>query len=431
MAIGDEFDAVVEGVVEDAAPGVAVAVLRDGEFIHRKAYGLADLEWQTALRPDCSFRIASLSKQFTAAAIMRLVERGMLGLDDPLERRLQAFDPRGRKVTPRHLLNHTSGIRNHDQDHVRRTDRVNISRDRLLEEILASPFDFEPGRRYRYCNSGYILLGAVIEAVSGIDYEAFLRAEFFDPLGMTRTGLCLADAIIPLRARGYVRGRSGFHNARPDPTNWSHSAGGLCSTLDDLAKWDAALRDGRAVRRESFEVMLEPTLLKDGSLYPYGFGWGTAVYEDQALHHHTGGVSGFACQMARLTDGGLTTIVLSNLYLFPFDRVTRGLLRVGLGLPPIKPINRAVSAIESAACAGRYRDEDGAEIVIGSGDADLSRYTSLGEGRFCHSNDPEVELRFRDLQNGEYRELRYISPLWPTTRFTRFDQRDNDDPRPL
>jgi D-alanyl-D-alanine carboxypeptidase len=419
MQIGDGFDAVVQGLIEEGAPGVAVAVLQDGEFIHRKAYGLADLEWGASLRPDCSFRIASLSKQFTAAAIMRLAEQGALGVDDPLERHLPAFDPRGRKVTLRHLLNHTSGIRNHDQGHARRTDRANIPRARLLEEILGAPFDFEPGRRYSYCNSGYILLGAVIEAASGRSYEAFLQTEFFEPLGMTRTGLCLADAIIPLRVRGYVRGRSGFHNARPDPTNWSHSAGGLCSTLDDLAVWDGALRDGRVIGRDSFSAMLQPTPLADGSLYPYGFGWGTAVYEGRALHHHAGGVSGFACQMARLTDEALTTIVLSNLYLFPFDQVTRGLLRVALGLRPIAAAGRLAGPDALSAVAGRYRDEDGAEIVLGGEHADPSRYMTLGDGRFCHPSDPEVEFRFQGLQHGKYQELEYISPLWPTRRFVR------------
>ena len=235
MGVSERFDKAVEGLIDVGAPGAAIGVLRHGEFIHRKANGMADLEWGAALRPDCSFRIASLTKQFAATAIMRLAEQGALSIDDRLETHLPAFDPRGRTVTLRHLLNHTSGIRNHDQGHARRTDRANIPRETLLTEILAAPFDFEPGEQYLYCNSGYILLGAVIEAVSGQDFETFLKAAFFEPLGMTRTSLCLADAIIPLRARGYVRGRSGYHNARPDPTNWSHGAGGLCSTLDDLA----------------------------------------------------------------------------------------------------------------------------------------------------------------------------------------------------
>ena len=419
MGTSDRFDLAVEGLIEVGAPGAAIAVLRNGEFIHRKAYGLADLEWGAALRPDCSFRIASLTKQFAATAIMRLAQQGALSIDDRLETHLPAFDPRGRTVTLRHLLNHTSGIRNHDKGQARRADRVSISRENLLTEILAAPFDFEPGEQYLYCNSGYILLGAVIEAVSGQDFETFLKAAFFEPLGMTRTSLCLADAIIPLRARGYVRGRGGYHNARPDPTNWSHAAGGLCSTLDDLAIWDRALRDGRAIGRDSFEQMIEPTPLADGTLYPYGFGWGTATYQSRRLHHHTGGTIGFACQMARLTDEALTTIVLSKLYLFPFDRVTRALLRVAMDLPPVVAEGRPATAEDFAPCAGRYRDDRGAEIVIGAEPADPERYTALGGGRFRETMDPEVELRFFDHREGRYYALHTLSPLWPVQSFVR------------
>ena len=419
MGTSERFDLAVEGLIDVGAPGVVIGVLRGGEFIHRKAYGLADLEWGTALRPECSFRIASLSKQFTATAIMCLAEQGALSIDDRLEMHLPAFDPRGRTVTLRHLLNHTSGIRNHDHGQEHRTDRVNIPREKLLTEILTAPFDFEPGDQYLYCNSGYILLGAVIEAVSGQDFEAFLKAAFFEPLGMSRTSLCLADAIIPLRARGYVRGRSGFHNARPDPTNWSHSAGGLCSTLDDLLIWDAALRDGRAIGRDSFEHMIEPTQLADGTLYPYGFGWGTATYGGRRLHHHTGGVSGFACQMARLTDEALTTIVLSNLYMFPFDRVTRSLLRVAMDLPPVDAQGRPAVADDFGSCGGRFSDERGVEVIIGIGQTATARYNHLGDGRFLQAEDPEEELRFSDLRGGQYHARDYLSPLWPAQRFVR------------
>jgi CubicO group peptidase (beta-lactamase class C family) len=419
MGTSERVDEAVEGLIEVGGPGVAIGVLRDGQFIHRKAYGLADLEWGTPLRPDCSFRICSLSKQFTATAIMHLAEQGALSIEDRLEVYLPAFDPRGRTVTLRHLLNHTSGIRNHDEGQGPRTDRVNIPHERVLAEILAAPFDFEPGDQYRYCNSGYILLGAVIEAVSGQDFETFLKRAFFEPLGMAQTSMSTPDRVIPLRARGYVRGRSSFHNARPDPMNWSYSAGGLCSTLDDLLIWDAALRGGSAIDGNSFEQMITPTLLADGTLYPYGLGWGTATYEGRRLHHHTGGVSGFACQMARLTDEALTTIVLSNVYMFPFDRLTRSLLRIALDLPPIKIQGRPATADDFSACGGRFSDEYGAEFRLGSAQNDTARYNLVGEGRFLEVNDPEIELRFCDLQGGEYQTLDYHSPLWPAQRFVR------------
>ena len=193
--------------------------------------------------------------------------------------------------------------------------------------ILERDFEFEPGERYRYNNSGYLLLGAVIEAVSGLPYERFLQEAIFKPLGMTSTGILTHQRVTPHRARGYVKGRNRFHNARHDAMNWSHAAGALGSTLDDLAVWDQALRGDRLVRRDTLERMLTPTRLNDGSLYPYGFGWGTADYRGHPIFHHTGGISGFGCQMLHFRDEALTTIVLSNLYLFPFDPLTRGLIR--------------------------------------------------------------------------------------------------------
>jgi CubicO group peptidase (beta-lactamase class C family) len=420
MGLSEDFDEVV-GFVGRHDPGVAVAVLRDGEVLHRKAYGLADLEWELPLQPDCSFRIASLTKQFTAAAVIRLAEQGRIALEDPLERHLPAFDPRGRTVTLAHLLTHTSGLRNHDKGAPLRTHRLNVPVAEVIGRVVAAPFEFEPGARYSYCNSGYLLLGAVIAAVSGVPYEAFLEREFFEPLGMRRTGLFASNAVVPRRARGHVRGRRGFHCALRDAENWSHAAGGLSSTLDDLATWDRGLRQGWVMQSENFARMIAPTMTAEGA-YPYGYGWGTGEYFGCRLHHHTGGISGFACQMARLTDEALTTIVLSNLYDFPFDRVTRGLLRAAKGLAAPIAQGRSVSDQDLAACTGRYGDEEGNVFASIPERPDLQSFINLGGGRFASPADPEVEYRFSGLQGGRYTTLEYTSPLWPTERFSRLEE---------
>jgi CubicO group peptidase (beta-lactamase class C family) len=427
MGLSDGFDQATSFVGEHE-PGVAVAVLHDGEVVHRKAYGMADLEWDLPLQPDCSFRIASLTKQFTAAAVVRLAEQGRLSLEDPLQRHLPAFDPRGRTVTLEHLLTHTSGLRNHDKGAPLRTARPNVPVAEIIERVISAPFEFEPGARYRYCNSGYLLLGAVIAAASGATYEDFLEREFFAPLGMNRTGLFTRHIVVPRRARGHARGRQGFYNALGDAENWSYAAGGLSSTLDDLAIWDRALRAGQVMRPESFARMIAPTMTAEGP-YPYGFGWGTGEYFGHRLHHHTGGISGFACQMTRLTDEALTTIVLSNLYAFPFDRVTRGLLRAAKDLPMFTPEGRPATAADIVACAGRFGDEDG-NIFAAVDDTgmvfatvperpELRSYLKVGEGRFVSSADPEVEYRFSTLQDGRCQTLEHASPLWPTERFSR------------
>lgn len=422
MVESAEFDAAVDWAIEEGGPGAVVGVLRDGRFVHRKAYGLADLEWRTPLEPDCRFRIASLTKQFTAAAIMRLEAQGRLSIGDSLETHLPDFDSRGRQVTLRRLLDHTSGLRNHDLGQGPRAARPNTPRSEVRASLLQAQFESEPGERYRYCNTGYLLLGAVIEAVSGLAYGEFLAAQFFRPLGMADTGVFAHRDLIPKRARGFVRGRRGFHNADPDPMNWSDSAGALTSTLDDLAIWDRALREGSVVEPAAFARMIEPTLLNDGTEYPYGLGWGTAVYGGRPLHHHTGGISGFACQMARLDDGTLTTVVLSNLYLFPFDAVTRNLLRAGLGLAAAEAPEEPSRQSDLDACEGTFAGDDGGQLAIGAGGVDLAPFARLGEGRFCNPRDPEVEFRFSHMDAGRWQTLDYVSPLWPTFRYGRADE---------
>jgi CubicO group peptidase (beta-lactamase class C family) len=409
-----EINALLARCVSPDGPGAAIGVVRDGAFVHRKAYGLADLEWGTPLSPDCVFRIASLTKQFTATAIMMLAERGALSVDDPLERWLPDWPARGRRVTLRCLLNHTSGIWRHDSDLPERTLRANLSNDEIRRMIGERDFEFEPGERYRYNNSGYLLLGAVIESASGRPYGDFLTEAIFAPLGMTRTGLLTAEVVAPLRARGYVRGRRGFHNARPDPFNWSNGAGGLGSTLDDLARWDAALRAHRLVRPDTLERMLADTPLADGSTFPYGFGWGTARWNGARIFHHTGGVSGFGCHMLHLRDEALTTIVLSNLYLFPFDPVTRGLVRIAKGWTREPPFRSRPTAGDWAAFGGRYEGQDGVLTF-----SEASPQLALDEQTLCEADDPEVEYRFAELGDDRFQRVDQVSPLWPVSSYRR------------
>ncbi len=413
MTLEHRIDQLLAQHIQPDGPGAAIAVLRDGAFIHRKAYGLADLEWGTPLRPDCVFRIASLTKQFTAVAVMMLEERRALSIDDPIERWLPDWPPRGRRVTLRRLLDHTSGVWRHDSDQIERTLRPNPPVADVLTMIRERDFEFEPGERYRYNNSGYLLLGAVIAAASGQPYETFLHEAIFEPLGMASTRILTHQRVTPHRARGYVKGRKRFHNARHDAMNWSHAAGALGSTLDDLALWDQALRSDRLIRRETLERMLAPTRLNDGSLYPYGFGWGTADYRGHRIFHHTGGISGFASQMLHLRDESLTTIVLSNLYLFPFDQVTRGLVRRIKGWD--QPATAPATLAQLAQFEGRYENNDGPIVVT----TDPAHWAVLGEARLCNPADPEVEFQFSEPTDGRFQRLDYASPLWPVSTFRR------------
>jgi CubicO group peptidase (beta-lactamase class C family) len=427
MRTEEKIDAVLAAEIEPGGPGAAIAVIRDGQFVHRKAHGLANIEWGVPLNPDAVFRAASLTKQFTAVAIMMLAERGLVSIEAPIESYLPDWPARGRTVTVRRLLNHTSGVWSHDSAQIDRTKRPNPPVEEVIELIYDQPFEFEPGDRYSYNNSGYLLLGAIVGAVSGKPYADFLRDEIFTPLGMTRTGILRHEAITPQRAYGYVRGRTRFHNARLDAMSWSHAAGALGSTLDDLAKWDRAIREDRLVSARTLETMLASTPLNDGSVFPYGFGWGTADYEGHRIYHHTGGISGYACQMLHFRDEDLTTIVLSNLYLFPMDKVTRGLLRATLDLEAVGRRDASLSADQLTACAGRFQGDGYVREIVAAvgglaftkgGAPGLLPFSATG---FWQADDPEVEYRFSDLRDGRYQRLTHASPLWPDNVLVRLN----------
>jgi len=417
MTLETEIDAAVAADIQSGGPGAVIAVLRDGQFIHCKGYGLASLEWNIPISPDVVFRIASLTKQFTATAVMMLRERGLLSLDDTVERFAPQFPPRGRRVTIRHLLNHTSGIRTYnyfEQD----SRRARTTLPALLDVIAALPFDFEPGERYVYNNSGYVLLGGVIEAVSGLKYRDFLRQEIFEPLGMRRTGYLFDEQVVSRRASGYQLVQGEFRNARFRSATWAHAAGALGSTVGDLALWDRAIRGHRLISAESLAEMLAPTPLNDGGAYPYGFGWGVADYRGRRVYHHAGGGGGFAAHMLHFRDEDLTTILLSNLHLFPFDRVTRAAATAALGLGPLDRANFAPTPAQRAACAGTFVADGWPDIVV---PADGPRLVPFAEGRFFDPADREIEYRFGDRRGGFYQRLDHASPLWPVQTFTRAD----------
>jgi CubicO group peptidase (beta-lactamase class C family) len=425
--LADKIGAILDAEIAPGEPGAAVAVLRDGGFLHCKGYGLANVEWGNPITPDTVFHIASLTKQFTATAIMMLTERGKISLDAPLEIYLPDFPTPGRHVTVRHLLNHTSGIKSYTllPNQHREMARLPSSLADLVGKIAGLPFDFEPGERYLYNNSGYVLLGAIIERATGMKYREFLDREIFRPLGMARTQYLFDEPVVPQRAAGYQRGRNTIENAFFASATYYHAAGGLGSTVLDLARWDRAIRTNQLVSAESFAQMLRPTVLTDGSEFPYGFGWGTADYRGRRIYHHTGGISGFSCHMLHCRDEDVATIVLSNLYQFPFDRITRAIARSVFGedLTPA-PVSLAPNALE--ACTGSFRGENGVTHTLASTIDGLAfaapggaHLVPIGDGRFCEKNDPETEYVFGAPENGVYTRFRYSSPLFPSAVYAR------------
>lgn len=288
-------------------PGVSLAIVRDGRLIKQSQYGLANVEWKQPVTADTVFEIASMTKQFTVAGILLLAQDGKLSLDDPVSRYIDGTPDSWRGITLRHLMNHTSGLRD-DWDEETPYFLQNDTNEKFVRALAAVPLKFSPGDGFRY-SCGPFLLGMVIEKVTGVPYARFMRERVFAPLNMTHTFVNDASAIVPHRASGYVwRDGRLDAGARISPAAEARGDVGISTTTQDLVRWDAALA------KPVFQAMFTPAILNDGNAVPYGLGWFIQPYRGHRLTHHPGGFrTGFNTVIERFIDDGLTIIILTNL----------------------------------------------------------------------------------------------------------------------
>jgi CubicO group peptidase (beta-lactamase class C family) len=364
--ITSDLDAIASSYYPETEPGAAVLVMKDGQVLLRKGYGLADLEQELPIEPDMVFRIGSVTKQFTAAAILLLEEEGKLSIQDDLRKFLPDYPPSDRTITLEHLLTHTSGIRSYtDMGAFWEKQREDASVDELVAFFRDEPLGFEPGEKYAYNNSGYVLLGAIIEKVSGKTYEAFLREKIFEPLGMTQTSYESASRIIPRRAQGYSAANGGFQNAEYLSMTLPYSAGALLSTVDDLAKWDRALYGTGLLSQASLDKWWKPFALSNGESTHYGFGWSISSYQGHRVVGHGGGINGFTCHLLRLPEDRVFVTVLTNRNdekANP-DVVARKLAAAAVG----RPIVESTVTLPPQSLArhqGLYRTSSGARYLV-------------------------------------------------------------------
>ena len=294
-------------------PGIAVAVVRKGTVIKAKGYGLANLELEAPVTPRTLFGLGSISKQFTATAIMQLVEEGRVQVDDPITRYVDSLPPHWSRITVRQLLTHTSGL---PEEHWRPSfvefDRFEHGQLDVLRTIFADSLEFPPGGGWAYRNSAYRLLGMIIERASGQSYWTWLETRIFRPLGMTATRSSDPKSIIPNRAKGYGRERGRVVNREAVTESAAFSEGALMSSVLDLARWDSSLYRLPVLGEKSLGQMWTPVTLNDGSTRPYGFGWVVAPTNGLRTVSHGGSLPGFTTQISRYVAKGLTVIVLTN-----------------------------------------------------------------------------------------------------------------------
>ena len=305
-------------------PGLSLAVVRSGQVIKAKGYGYANLEVRAPTRVDTIFPAGSITKQFTATAIMLLVEQGRLKLDDSIVKYFPEAPAAWKPITIRHLLTHSSGI----PDIFGSTEQTlytkgiidfhrEYTEDELAHAYFAQPLDFPPGTRASYSNSGYQMLGFLIHRITGTYYGDFFREHFLAPLGMTTTTIFSYVDVVPNRASGYEVVNGAYRNVWlwQSVSTLSNAEGSLLMSVLDLAKWDAALNTEHIVKRSSLETMWTSVPLDDGSgsAYQGGMGWYIANAHRHRIVFHTGGGFGFYAVISRYLDDRFTVIVMTNI----------------------------------------------------------------------------------------------------------------------
>lgn len=292
--------------------GISVAVVQDGKTVYGRGVGMANLENNVPATENTVYQLASITKQFTATGVMILVEEGKVGLDEPVSKYLANLPAAWQPITIRQLLTHTSGVPNYTRFFQGIEKTKDYSHDEILKFVAEKPMDFPAGEGWNYSNTGYFLLGMMIEKVSGKDYPAFMREKVFTPLGMNSTRVNDLREVIKDRATGYTADKGAIkHAARTSPTQ-PFAAGAIISTVMDMVKWDAALNNGKLLKQASLKEMWTPAKLKDGKPTTYGFGWGVKTYRTLPMIAHNGGIDGFSTNIARFPDQKVTVIVLAN-----------------------------------------------------------------------------------------------------------------------
>ena len=295
----------LDGVIMNCSTGFngSVLIAKDGKIIFEKGYGMADAEKKIPNTKDTTYTIFSVTKQFTATAIMMLEERGLLSLNDPVSKYIPDFK-NGDKITIHHLLSMTSGI----GDYLYKKDDRPFTVKELITKVKEQPIEFEAGTKYEYSNSNYQILGYIIEKVSGLEYGDFLKQNIFLPLGMNDTQYDPSDKDRKNKANGYIFiGKENSIKGTPISISACYSTGGMYSSVEDLFKWDKALYSEKLVKKGTIEKMFKPNLEN------YGYGWRiSSVYKNCVFHSGGFPTKGYMAQIERYLDSKTTLILLTN-----------------------------------------------------------------------------------------------------------------------
>lgn len=398
----DEVDSMAAAALrERQTPGLSLVLLQGDSVLLARGYGFAGGEGNAPVSATTVFQLGSISKQFLAAYVLQLAERGLLSLDDPVTRHLPEFTRLPSAVRVRHLLNHTSGIREPFSMPEYRAGIEDLSRS--AEEfgviLRQAPVDFAPESRWSYSNANYMILALLVEQITGKPYERALADDVFGPLGLSSLRSCTPLPQEPGEARGHVLRDGSIAPAAPENMNWIRGDGGLCGTAVDVARWTRLLATGRVVSPQSYRTMSAPTRLEGGREVDYGLGLSLVAPDGQRKVAHNGAMLGFSASAAYYPDAELAVVVLTNRGDVRTEAIERGIARHLLGLPAPDLRGRILPPEEKRRFVGSYSIgvfdvqivERGGELWLEMpqpGPTTALRY--LGDGAFACVIEPDA-----------------------------------------
>ena len=425
----DKVDAIIAArTAKTDAVGFSVGIAQHGKVLLAKGYGLAEAEHDVPATATTMFRIGSITKQFTAAAILRAVEQQKLALDDDLSKFVPDFPLQGKKVSIRQLLNHSSGIPSYTDigPEWEKVQPIELSHQELLALVAGKPFDFEPGAEWRYNNTGYYLLGMVLEQVFGKSYAQVVQDELCQPLQLAHTRYDVSAELIKGRAQGY-----GMHDGKRANDallgmSQPGAAGALLSTGEDLVRWSMALAGGKVVSAANYTLMTTPLVLGNGRDSGYGFGLMVGEFSGRRVVQHGGGIHGFNSMLLHVVPWDLHIAVISNSERASAEKLAKEILRAVHGAAKFTAKDEAIPAELLAALAGTFAIEAvGMDLTISSKDGKLFakgqaegqgefRLLFQGEREFRAEFDHEVKLLF--TADGKQLTLHQGGGAFPGTR---------------
>jgi len=333
--IEKKLDSLLTPYFMPSQPGCEVLVAKHGQVIYKKAFGSANLELQVPVATDMVFNIGSITKQFTAVAILQLVEQGKISLDDSLQKYVPDFPSKGHTITIEHLLTHTSGIQDYLQiDYSgQNMERWDYKPKQIIDSFKNRSLNFTPGTRFSYSNSGYFLLGYIIEKVTGKSYQSYIVNNLFKPLGLTHTCFDNDNNIIPGRVNGYQQEDAGFKNTEYWSPTIEYAAGGLISNVDDLLRWHNGLYSYQILKKKTLQKAFAPFHLTDGTTAGYGYGWFLKTINGIQSIEHSGGLPGFKTNEIYYPAEDVFIAIMCNSGSAPVEELSPGISVIALGKP--------------------------------------------------------------------------------------------------